>query len=945
MHQNINGLIGKSDVLSVHLNELSCQGKPVDVICITEHNMKDVDKEHVYIANYRLVTYSSRNNRNGGTCILIKFGHEFKIIDIKKYCIQNIIECCAIELVAHKLIIICIYRPPKSSKDAISIFFEKIELIFHFCCRELGRKVLLCGDFNIDILKSTKLSQEFQNLLLNFSLIPSIKQPTRISSQTCIDNIIHNIRGGRGEVLELALSDHTAQLFCCPVKKTCLIDHWCVLRRDYNNENKSKFVDVLNRLSFNEIYHSTDPEVAFNEFHNLFKLFYDLCFPIVKRKISTRKSVTWISKGIRNCSRRKRQMLWRYRRLPNIESKLLFKQYSKRLKNVIRLTQKCQNSYMINNSENKTKATWNLINRSKTIFPPEPLNKIIIDNKHIRDPEQIATAFNDYFIDLVQPTIANNNTSTPSGALSGLSYYPKTLFMSPTDPLEIYKVINSLRNTPSVGHDGITTKIVKLVAHIIAPVLSFIINLCIEYGHFPNILKMTIIKPLYKKGDKTFVSNYRPIALIPIFSKIIEKIIYRSLNSFFETNDLLAKEQYGFRKNKNINKAIFELFSEIVSNVDKKNPISVLLMDMSKAFDHVNYDILIGKLERYGIRGNILDLLKSYLTNRKQITVFNRICTKSKKEITYMSSARDCISGVPQGSVLGPLLFLIYINDLPKCTEYQTVLFADDSTLIVPCKNIETYQNDINTSLNNIIEWLLINKLKINIDKTNIMSFNQRTEKPNLNITYADNIISEINNARFLGIHLDSQLNWKFHIDIVTKKLNNYSYELYNLSKIVNEAVVLVAYKAYVSSTLRFGIIFWGNSTDKDNAFKAQKKCIRAMFRLKPRDSCIPIFKKFSLLTLPCIYIFETALFIKTNANLFKNLKSKRRHNEICTESHNTALYTKNFLGMAPRIYNKMPRTIRELDKISDFKKTFLKLLHNKTYYSVDEYLTDKSLF
>lgn len=193
-----------------------------------------------------------------------------------------------------------------------------------------------------------------------------------------------------------------------------------------------------------------------------------------------------------------------------------------------------------------------------------------------------------------------------------------------------------------------------------------------------------------------------------------------------------------------------------------------------------------------------------------------------------------------------------------------------------------------------------------------------------------------------MGLYLDSHLNWKCHVESVCKKLNQYSYALHNLAKIVNESVVLIAYKAYVTSTSRFGIIYWGNSTDKEIAFKAQKKCVRAMFKLKNTDTCKPYFEKYKLLTLPCIYIYETAVFVKANLHLFPTLKSKRRNKEICVVPHSTALYSKNFLGMAPRVYNKIPKSIKDLEKMHDFKKAFLNLLKTKAYYTVSEYLADK---
>lgn len=365
---------------------------------------------------------------------------------------------------------------------------------------------------------------------------------------------------------------------------------------------------------------------------------------------------------------------------------------------------------------------------------------------------------------------------------------------------------------------------------------------------------------------------------------------------------------------------------------------------MTQAFDYVDHNILLRKLESYGIRGNVLQLIKSYLSDRKQITNISRLNMKTKWEKSYVSETRSALYGVPQGSVLGPLLFIVYINDLPKVTNYPISLFADDSTVSVPCTTRELYESDINNSLGSIVLWLDNNNLKINLTKTQIMHFSQRLHNQNINVSYKGNQIHEVDATKFLGITIDKQLNWKAHIADLSKKLSSSAYVLLKLAPVVNRDALLTAYHGLAASVLRYGVIFWGNSTDAKIAFKAQKRCIRAMFGLKKTDSCKPFFDNYKILTLPSLYIFEVALFVRYNPQLFLRIsdvvKRNRRDNErLLLHSAKTTLMRKSLLCMAPIIYNKLPNCIKHSET---FKKKLKLMLTNKCYYNINDFLNDK---
>jgi hypothetical protein len=651
----------------------------------------------------------------------------------------------------------------------------------------------------------------------------------------------------------------------------------------------------------------------------------------------------------KQCCRRQRYLLRKCRLSPDQRDEEYLRKYSKRLKNIINLTQKSQNNYLIKNAQNKSKATWKIINSSKSNHPRHYISEIFSHNNiQITNPKYIAQEFNNHFIDQIQPiNIVNNNSNSINSNIylnNNLTFNSlNSIFMQPTTSDDILKIINGLRNTNSTGFDGISTYIVKKVSHIISPLLSHIVNLCIICGRFPEKLKLTIIKPLHKKHSKEDMNNYRPIALIPIFSKIIEKYIYNSVSGYFEHNNLFVNEQKGFRKNMTINMAIFDLVETVLKNMDKRIPVSALYMDMSKAFDYVDHRILLEKLYRYGIRGNIHSLLQSYLSNRRQTTQISKICFKTKTEQIYSSDLREIRYGVPQGSVLGPLLFLIYINDMPNIIDHPMVLFADDSTIIFSGKNLLSYEDDINKTLNTIIKWLTKNNLKINLSKTKLMTFQQRTNYvPNLTIAYKGLKIENTDITKFLGLNVDDKLTWKYQIDSISKKLNQFSYALYNLRKKVNPAAVLTAYHAFVTSTLRYGIIFWGNSTDREIAFRAQKRCLRSLCGISSLESCKPHFHRLKILTLASLYIYEMCVFVKCNSHLYLNFKSTRLQHKIKNPMiPKTMLFQKNVVGMAPKIFNKLPKCLISIDQLHIFKKTLKNVLAHTSYYTINEYIND----
>jgi hypothetical protein len=296
----------------------------------------------------------------------------------------------------------------------------------------------------------------------------------------------------------------------------------------------------------------------------------------------------------------------------------------------------------------------------------------------------------------------------------------------------------------------------------------------------------------------------------------------------------LVREQYGFRENSSTQKAAFNLLKEIINALNNKRIVGGIFCDLHKAFDCVNHEILLAKLEFYGVTGNFLKLIKSYFEHRYQRV---KICGKLNHDTVYSEWKRIKYE-VPQGSVLGPLLFLIYINDLPKAVNaiYTPVLFADNMSVIITSMNSRDFCDNIMSALEKVNNWFTTNLLSLNLDKTNFMHFKTKnSHNIDFLINYGTANITSRPDIKFLGLTLDNRLNWKAHIDNIFSKLSRSSYTIRILKQTLSQDILLMTYFAYFHSTMSYGIIFWGNSSYAIKIFKLQKRIIRGV---KNKDSC-----------------------------------------------------------------------------------------------------------
>ena len=818
LHINISSLSKHIDELR---NLLLVLSHPFDVIGITETRLNSIDPlVNIEIPGYTFI-HTPTTTQCGGAGIYIKTCYEFEVKEDLSKSISNVTESMFIELKRNgkkNLIIGCIYRHHTPIPTFISEFFEKTLSIIS---KKNNKICALMGDFNVDLVKygSESNTGDFYDLLSSHTFRPLILQPTRVTSRTktLIDNIFINDIScfSFGGNLTSSISDHYLQFAQTDIFETGTLPKRTKFARDFRNFNKHEFAEELADINWEEtITEQIGAETSYQHFY--FKIEEILNYMAPYRKL-TQKEVKleympWVTRGILKSMSVRDDLLKRRNKEtdPDIKEQfnVLFKRYRNTIVTLLRVSKKNHySSYFLTNQSN-VKKTWdgirNLLNVSKKRnYTP---TKLIYKNEEKVSNNDIAESFNDFFVNVGSTVEAK----IPKSKRCFTSYLKdandKSLFLTPCTVIELLTIISNMEKSKSCGPNSISTSLlIEFSDQLVHPLFS-IINMSLNEGVFPSLNKEADVCPIHKKNEKTKCENYRPISLLSNISKIFERVIYTRLDNFLNSSEIIYKFQFGFRKNYSTNHALLSIVEQIRNSLDKKMFACGVFIDLEKAFDTVNHQILLSKLYHYGIRGVANKLLHSYLSNRHQKVTINGE-SSTKLPITC---------GVPQGSILGPLLFLIYINDMHSAMEYSAIYhFADDTNLLYSSKSFKDLRKNLNKDLAHLYDWLCANRLSLNAGKTEFIVFRPLVRKAlheRLTLKLHHSKLFESPKVKYLGLILDNKLSWKWHITELSKKLSSAVGMLYKIRQFCPVSVLRSLYFSLFNSHMSYGLVVWGNA-------------------------------------------------------------------------------------------------------------------------------------
>lgn len=819
--------------------------------------------------------------------------------------------------------ITAVYKPPPVSKQE---FIADLHSFFETTL--LQNIEIFIGDININVLNPENNDVcDYLSTLARLGFRPYIESITRPETGTCLDHIFVNRK--------LKVKN----MSCCSyILDTDITDHYPIMLNinmsDFTSHDGgtqdtivrtklhlNKFKKLLKAQDWSNITNNRCPEIATKNFISTYKNLMNQATESYNLVTRVQKKIKpWITGGLITSIKHRDKMK---KRLLNNDSTELKNEYKLYRNYLNKLINKQKNDYYkteIDNNKHNVKKIYEIIKNACCEKSKKKSSlKINDDNGHeIHSNREAADYCNDYFINIGAKMAEQIPCSQKPSRLD--NSVSASMYLTPLSKNDIIRHIYSLKNNSSPGYDGISAELIKQThLEVVLPLLH-IINLIFQTGIVPSDFKTTIVTPIHKTGSVTDIKNYRPISVISNFAKIFEKSLKEKLVRFFNDNNVISTNQYGFMEGYGTSDALLKLTSEVTNNLNNGKKCIGVFIDLAKAFDTVPHDKLLGVLSSYGVRGAVLKLIGSYLTERLQMVKVNG----------SLSNSQVIKIGVPQGTVLGPLLFITYINSLLKLeTGGLTISYADDTALIFNGDDWEQTKTRVTRGLLIVKNWMETYKLSLNLSKTNYIAFSlTMASRPNFSeITICGNEIREVLHTKYLGIVVDQFLKWHFHIGYLSNRIHTLIHKFYLLREFLNRNLLITVYRAVVESLIRYGILAWGglykNALHRLNI--VQKYILKIIFK---KNRLYPSRLLFTAETcnIRTIYVIAVCSYFHSHDIVRKyvdhmyNTRTKvNRHLQIPI-NHRT-INLKYIDYIAPKVYNLLPGDIKKVKNKRRFCK------------------------
>jgi Reverse transcriptase (RNA-dependent DNA polymerase) len=887
---NVQSLMSKHSALSEFIVNLIQNDIPICAIALQEIWSLHYP-ELISIPGFKFIHRPRSVGRGGGVGFYIAENLSFKEMDTVDF-IDSQFEHLTIEtVIANKKYYLCnIYRAPNnregdSLRDLIEAYNSRLEGLMQ-CLNQPHHHTLIFSDSNINMLKlnSSQLTAEYLDTCHSNGFFLTNLKATRFQNDTysLIDQILSNNLNGKlqsGSIL-VDISDHLPIFYTCDEQglgkeKNKLVS------RNFSYNNMQKFRESLRNLGWTQVTETRDVNLALDNFMDLFGTIFDLHFPLTTRKLNRNfdKFNGFMTAGLL-VSRRNKNKLFKQQILsPTYDNVQNYRIYRNLYNATLRKSKKLYYESYISKCKSKPKKLWDFLKSvNGTIQCSAKIDEILVEQNSLKKDKDIAQAFNNHFSS-VGNLIQNSIIDTEVDPMSYVPEIPNVpeFFVNGLGPVHVVDVIKAMPSKCSTDINNISMKLVKFVAYEICIPLSHIFRLSIDTGIFPEKFKNSRIVPVFKSGNSKICDNYRPIALVNTFSKILEKIIATDLYNYLDLNKLLYIHQYGFQRGKSTEHNLTQVVNFIGDALNEGNWCIGVFLDLKKAFDTVQHEILLKKLEKFGVTGNNLEWFRSYLSGRTQCVDINGT----------LSDIRDIIMSVMQGSSLGPILFLCFINDIYTCTNLSLFLFADDSNALAKNRNLSDLIDFINLELQKLAIWFKANKLSVNAEKTKYMIFRTKNRNVNMNgksiylnfndfgtreLPHLKIALTRVHNEsisgnrtyKMLGVLFDEFLSFNQHLSYMQSKISKSLFILNRSKNFLPKRALRMLYFALVHCHLTYCPIIYSiaSKTQIKKLQIVQKKAIRVISGVGFNDHTAPLFISNNIMPIDLIIKQSKLLFM-----------------------------------------------------------------------------------